>query len=93
MPFPFMPLGAIVAGLILSGALTLFVLSLKALDRAATQVGGAVVGGLVSGIRDWSDPPRIPIVSARGVDESGPRDSVLPVEVADAVPVEPVHRS
>ena len=93
MPFPFMPLGAFVAGLILSGAITLFVLSLKALDHAATQVGGAVVGGLVSGIRDWSDPPRVPIASPRGVDASRLQDTILPVELADAIPVEPVHRS
>ena len=104
MPFPFIPIGAFVAGLILSAALTVFILSLKALDRAATQAGSAIVGGLVSGIRDWSVQDRARIVSPAAVEaspsaEARPSAEALPPsEPADAVPVEPVaaepvHRS
>jgi hypothetical protein len=96
MPFPFIPIGAFVAGLILSAALTVFILSLKALDRAATQAGSAIVGGLVSGIRDWSDQDRARVVSPAAVEASPseaatPLDEALPrSEPADAVAVEPV---
>jgi hypothetical protein len=89
MPFPFIPIGAFVAGVILSAALAIFILSLKALDRAATQAGSAVVGGLVSGIRDWSGQDRVRIVSPAAVEETPPA-ALPPSEPADAVPVEPV---
>lgn len=93
MPFPFYPIGAVVAALILGGALTVFVLALKGLDRAATQVGGAVVGGLVSGIRDWSAPRWVQTVSPAGIDPTPSSDGFDPVGSSDAVVVEPVRRS
>jgi hypothetical protein len=54
MPFPFVPVGAIVAGAILGAALTLFVWTLMALDRMASRAADSVVSGLVSGMRGWS---------------------------------------
>lgn len=57
MPFPFYPIGALVAGAVLLGALTVFVAALMAMDRAVSRASGAagsVVSGLVSGVRGWS---------------------------------------
>jgi hypothetical protein len=85
MPFPFYPIGALVAAIILGTALTLFALALRAIDRAVTQVGGSVLGGLVSGISGWSEarrsaPPAVP--PAHGEAE----------ESTSAIGVEPVIR-
>jgi hypothetical protein len=93
MPFPFLPVGAMVAGLILSAALTVFVLALKALDRAAGQVGGAVVGGLVSGIRDWSAPQHVQVVSPSSAVTPGSADPGDQIEPSEPTAVEPVRRS
>ena len=54
MPFPFIPVGALVAGAILGAALTLFVWVLMALDRVASRAADSVVSGLVSGFRGWT---------------------------------------
>jgi hypothetical protein len=74
MPFPFLPLGAIVAASVLVTALTIFGLALRALDRAATRAAGglrqSVLPGLVSGMRGWStatDSPAGSAASSAGV--------------------------
>ena len=88
MPFPFMPIGAILAALILGGALTIFVWALMAIDRAASRAAGSVVSGLVSGFRGWSSEPTStdrtasPTLHSRGEP---------PVEPAQAVPVSRVR--
>jgi hypothetical protein len=57
MPFPFLPLGWVLAVAVLLVALILFGLALRAMDRAATRVAGelrtTVLPGLVSGLRGW----------------------------------------
>lgn len=83
MPFPFMPVGAILAGLILMAALTIFVWALMAIDRAASRAAGSVVSGLVTGFRGWS-PERPPASVARSASDPPDDDPVTP---ADAVPV------
>ena len=96
MPFPFIPIGAFVAGLILSAALTVFILSLKALDRAAHAGRQCRRRRAGLGIRDWSIQDRARIVSPAAV-EAGQSaearqsaEALPPSEPADAVPVEPV---
>ena len=89
MPFPFVPVGAILAGAILGAALTIFVWTLMALDRMASRSADSVVSGLVSGLRGWS------------ADSTAPSDPVLTspsapagdsAELADRpVPVDRVH--
>ena len=88
MPFPFYPIGAIVAGVILGGALTLFVAALMAIDRTASRVAGSVVSGLVSGIRGWSPgrPERQTVVSSSPASSDEERS-----EIASAVPIERVR--
>jgi hypothetical protein len=86
VPFPFLPLGWVLAVTVLVGALTLFGLALRAMDRAATRVGGelraTILPGLVAGLRDWqparaarptTPPPRpsgIEIVDLAGTPEA-----------------------
>jgi hypothetical protein len=57
MPFPFLPIGALVAASVLVGALTIFGLALRATDRAVTRAATglrqSVLPGLVSGMRGW----------------------------------------
>lgn len=83
MPFPFMPFGAIFAGLILGAALTIFVWALMAIDRAASRAADSVVSGLVSGFRGWSSERS----SAPGSTPVSPVDADDPMEPAVAVPV------
>jgi len=89
MPFPFVPLGAIVAGAILGAALTLFVWTLMTLDRMASRAADSVVSGLVSGLRGWSAvratrPDPVP------PSPTPPTDDI--VEIADRpVPIDRVH--
>jgi len=54
MPFPFMPVGAILAAAVLGGAFALFALLLRAIDRTATEIKGSFLPGVVSGLRGWS---------------------------------------
>ena len=88
MPFPFFPIGALVAGAILAAALTLFVAAMLAMNRALTRATDTVVTGLVSGIRSWG-------AGARAVPEPaaplGPGHD--PIEPASAIPVARVRRS
>jgi len=84
VPFPFLPLGAILAGAILGAALTIFVWVLMAIDRAASRAAESVVSGLVSGFRGWSaERPSMPV---RVVTSSTPTDDESR-EPAAAVPV------
>jgi len=89
MPFPFVPVGAILAGAILGAALTIFVWTLMALDRMASRAADSVVSGLVSGLRGWSadrTAPPDPVVASPSAPS---RESA---EVADRpVPVDRVH--
>lgn len=89
MPFPFVPVGAIVAGAILGAALTIFVWTLMALDRMASRAADSVVSGLVSGLRGWAadhTTPQDPVTTS----PSPPPADVA--EVADRpVPVDRVH--
>lgn len=85
MPFPFYPVGALVAGIILGTALTLFALALKAIDKTVTRVGGSVLTGLVSGLNEWSEARR---AAPRSI-SVGAADRE---EAASAVPMEHVRR-
>ncbi|MBA2382467.1 MAG: hypothetical protein H0V73_10200 [Chloroflexi bacterium] len=66
MPFPFLPLGAVVAASVLCLVLLAFGLALKAMDRAASRAGAelrlSMLPDLVSGFRGWApgkaDGPR-----------------------------------
>lgn len=86
MPFPFVPVGAIVAGAILGAVLTIFVWTLMALDRMASRAADSVVSGLVSGLRGWSadgTAPPEPVVtspSAPAGDSSEPADRPAPLD-------------
>jgi hypothetical protein len=90
MPFPFMPVGAIVAGAILGAALTLFVWVLMALDRAASRAADSVVSGLVSGFRGWSSATSSGSDATRTTPAS-PNDDQVSVEPAPPVAVARVH--
>jgi hypothetical protein len=84
MPFPFYPVGALVATLVLAVTLTAFATVLHAIDRAVSWAGQAAYSGLVSGFRGWSESrePTEPTESPR----AGDRD-----EAISAVHVEPVR--
>jgi hypothetical protein len=81
VPFPFLPLGWVLAVTVLVGALTLFGLALRAMDRAATRVGGelraTILPGLVAGLRQWQ-----PAMPAPGV-QPPPSLSPSEIEVVD----------
>ena len=92
MPFPFMPLGAVVATLFLGTLFCVLYLLVTRLDRAIVEVGGVVVGRLVAGLDDWNHDregprhdPLITVLAASAVLE--------PFEDASPVPVEPSRRS
>jgi len=90
MPFPFVPIGAVVATAVLVGAFCLLYLVITKLDRAIVEVGGGVVGRLVSGFDDWNHerPGR-----GRPSDDTpiaGP--PATPFEEASAIPVERSRR-
>jgi hypothetical protein len=65
MPFPFLPVGAIVAATVLFSAIAAFVAAMMAIDRAATRVFGGVVTGIVVGARRWRD--EVPSTGAHAV--------------------------
>jgi hypothetical protein len=58
MPFPFLPLGALLALAVLGGALAVFGAALKALDWTIDAARGSMLSGVVSGIRNWDGVPR-----------------------------------
>ena len=95
MPFPFVPVGAIVAGAILGAALTLFVWTLMALDRMATRAADSVVSGLVAGLRGWSGnraaPPDRVITSRSSPSGDVAETTGRPIAVDSPVPVDRVH--
>jgi hypothetical protein len=55
MSFPFLWIGAIVAGLLLSAVMTLFGFALHLVARVTNEVRGSILPGLVSGFREWAD--------------------------------------
>jgi hypothetical protein len=82
MPFPFMPIGALLALAVLSGALAIFGAALKALDWTIDTVRGSMLNGMVAGIRDWDDRSqrsrrRSPSSSPAGID-AGPEMLEIP---------------
>lgn len=85
MPFPFYPVGALVAAVFLGTTLTLFALALHVIDRTVTRVGGSVLSGLVSGLSGWSESRR----AATTPISPGAADRE---EAVAAVPVEHVRR-
>jgi hypothetical protein len=89
MLFPFVPVGAIVAGAILGAALTLFVWTLMTLDRMASRAADSVVSGLVSGLRGWSADRAIPL-DPRATSPSPPTSEATDIPVRP-VPVDRVH--
>ncbi|HEY3164128.1 MAG TPA: hypothetical protein VGJ71_07185 [Candidatus Limnocylindrales bacterium] len=68
MPFPFLPLGAVVAASILIAALTVFGLALRAIDRTVVGLRDTMLSGVVSGLRTWSGSraPRRTVTSSSG---------------------------
>ena len=58
MPFPFLPVGAMLAASVLIGALVAFGLILRAMDRAIVGLRDNVLSGLVSGLRTWGSAGR-----------------------------------
>jgi len=89
MPFPFVPVGAIVAGAILGAALTLFVWILMALDRMASRAADSVVSGLVSGFRGWTNDRARPADPAPA-SPAPPADDMAEITGA-SMPVQRVH--
>ena len=90
MPFPFFPIGALLAGAILAAALTLFVAAMMAMDRAISRATESVVSGLVSGIRGWAtEHPTVAVPDATA--QTHPGDD--PIEPAIAIPVARVRPS
>lgn len=55
MPFPFIPIGVVLALAVLGGAFALFALAFRGLDRAATSARHSIAPGLVAGMRQWAD--------------------------------------
>jgi len=58
MPFPFLPLGAVLAASVLIGALAAFGLILLAMDRTIVGLCDNMISGLVSGFRTWGSAGR-----------------------------------
>ena len=54
MPFPFLPIGAVVAAAVLGGAYAVFAGLLRLVDRAALTVRDSIAPGVVAGMRNWS---------------------------------------
>ena len=93
MPFPFFPIGALVAGAILGAALTLFVTALMVMDRAASRAADALLPGLVSGIRGWSNRRATDGIAPPTGSPASDGDRVDGVETAAPVPVDRVRSS
>jgi hypothetical protein len=80
MPFPFMPLGALLALAVLSGALAVFGAALKALDWTIDAARGSMLSSVVSGIRNWDAAPRR---SATGSPDAAEPSEALGPEVIE----------
>jgi hypothetical protein len=78
MPFPFLPLGAVLAASILIGALTVFGLVLRTIDRGLVALRDTMASGLVSGLRRWNEGsgPMRRVVSSPGATPTGDREVV-----------------
>jgi hypothetical protein len=83
MPFPFMPLGALLALAVLGGALAIFGVALKALDWTIDAARGSMLGGVISGIRDWE----LPSLSSTARSPAGPQPTSEVLEGGDDSPV------
>jgi hypothetical protein len=91
MPFPFLWIGAVTAGLFLGAVFGMFGLALRLVTRTSSGVRSTVLPGLVSGFRDWA---------SGGPDGHEPSRPVSPVigptieDAADdtATPTEPLQR-
>jgi hypothetical protein len=92
MPFPFLPLGWLLAVAVLVAALTVFGLVLRAMDRAVTRATGelrtTVLPGLVTGLRQWQPaPPR------RGAAVSAASASPGGIEIVELVGSPPAREA
>ena len=78
MPFPFLPLGAVLAASILIAALTVFGLLLRAIDRGLVALRDTMASGLVSGLRRWNEAstPLRRVVSSPGAAPAADREVV-----------------
>ena len=85
MPFPFYPVGTLVASVILAVTPTIFAVALRAIDRAVTRIGGSVVSGLDAGFDGWSASRQMPAPASVSSGSAGEG-------LAAPVPVVPVQR-
>ena len=78
MPFPFLPLGAVLAASILIFSLTVFGLVLRTIDRGLVALRDTMASGLVSGLRRWNEAsaPMRRVVSSPGAAPAGDREVV-----------------
>ena len=94
MPFPFLPVGAIVAASVLIGALAIFGLILKTMDRAAVGLRDMAVSSIASGLKSWGGkrPGRIATESPGSTPSrwsaSGDPGSTTPLDHPEAIPTE-----
>jgi hypothetical protein len=69
MPFPFLPIGAIVAVTVLVSSFAAFYVAVMAIDKTATRVFGGVVTGVVAGARRWRDETLHEVRTSSGTPE------------------------
>jgi hypothetical protein len=91
MPFPFIWMGALVAGLVLVGALAAFGLALEAVTRVTTDFRGSILPGLVAGIREWDAEGGAAARSAADVSRSPARSPIEESAPLDGGSLERVH--
>ena len=72
MPFPFVPVGIVLAAAVLSVAYAIFATVLRVLDRAALTVRNSIAPGVVAGLRTWSQhQPEVRRVSSQAGTDTG----------------------
>jgi hypothetical protein len=94
MPFPFVWLGAVVAGVFLTTVFAVFGIALRLLSRTTTEARETVLPGLVSGFRDWTQgagPAIRRMISPRAEGPSGPDVSVEETGSVGGVRTERLH--
>jgi hypothetical protein len=57
MAFPFWWIGALTATLVLGAAFLVFGIAMRLVTRTTNEIRGSVLPGLVSGFRNWTEPP------------------------------------
>ena len=87
MPFPFLPVGLMLALAVLGGAFAAFGLALHLLDRAALTARTSIAPGIVSGMRNWTHQQPLD----RRVSSPTPEPALGPLPVGHAIDV--AHRS